>query len=92
MRRLLSHAFSDKALKEQEVILQTHVDELVRGLKDLVNGPENGKTNIVNWYFWIAFDNIGDLSFGESFHCLTTAQYHPWVANMISALQIRCPQ
>ena len=105
MRRLLSHAFSEKALKEQEVILQTHVDELIHGLKSTLDygdiesvhgkgdsiqtGPDllQGKTDIVNWYQWIAFDNIGDLSFGESFHCLTNKQYHPWVESLKLALK-----
>ena len=87
MRRLLSHAFSDKALKEQESILQTHVDELIHGLKDLIKGPGQGKTDLVNWYQWIAVDNVCDLAFGESFHCLTTSRYHPWVANMITTLK-----
>lgn len=35
---------------------------------------------MVNWYTWTTFDLIGDLAFGEPFHCLDESVTHPWIA------------
>jgi len=48
MRRLISHAFSEKALREQEGFLQQYVDLLIKGLKENVAAPQN----LVSWYNW----------------------------------------
>lgn len=34
---------------------------------------------IIKWFNFVTFDVIGDLIFGEPFHCLQENQYHPWV-------------
>ena len=49
MRRLISHAFSDKALREQEGFLQGYVELLIKGLKE--NAPR-GSVDLVKWYNW----------------------------------------
>jgi len=77
LRRLLSHGFSEKALRDQEPILQYYVDLFIRRLRD--NGATDGPIDIVKWYNFFTFDVIGDLAFGESFHCIETAQNHPWI-------------
>lgn len=87
MRRLLSHAFSDKALLEQEPLIQGYVNTLVDGLKKQIDGPAKGKVNFSDWFMWMTFDVIGDLSFGESFHCLENTHYHPWVANICDVMR-----
>ena len=35
--------------------------------------------DICSWYNFTTFDILGDLCFGESFHCLETAENHPWL-------------
>lgn len=87
MRRLLSHAFSDKALKEQEALIRAQVELLINGLQEQVEGPSTGKVDLSDWYHWTTFDIIGDLAFGESFHCLTDTAYHPWVKMLVSNLK-----
>ena len=87
MRRLLAHAFSDKALREQEPLIQSYVDTLLTQLDEQIKGPAGGKVNLADWYNWTTFDLTGDLSFGESFGCLKEELYHPWVAMMISGLK-----
>ena len=47
-RRVFSHAFSDKALLEQESLIQKYVDQLILQLKDVAAGA-NPVTNVVNW-------------------------------------------
>lgn len=55
-RRLLSHAFSDKALAEQETLLQQYVDQLVDGLKEKTN--DNSTADMTKWYNWTTFDIV----------------------------------
>lgn len=84
-RRLLGHAFSDKALRKQEPLLQGYVDNLICGLKKQMKTV--GKANMVDWFNWTTFDIIVDLSFGESFDCLKDNTYHPWVAMLMSGIK-----
>jgi hypothetical protein len=48
-RRVLSHAFSEKALAEQEPLLARFVDLLVNGLKDATATSE-GPQDLTDWY------------------------------------------
>lgn len=80
VRRLVSHAFSDNALRSQEYIIQLYVDLLVQRLHEQIHGKANGVVDMVRWYNFTTFDMIADLTFGESFHCLRHKDYHPWVS------------
>ncbi|KAI1777998.1 cytochrome P450 [Hypoxylon cercidicola] len=78
LRRQLSHGFSDKIMREQEPIIGTYVDLLIRRIY------ENGKNGSVpldmrQWFNWTTFDVIGDLGFGSAFGSLRDSAYHPWV-------------
>jgi cytochrome P450 len=46
MRKTLSHAFSDKALKEQEWFLLSYVDQLVDRLREMSTA---GPVDLVKW-------------------------------------------
>ena len=87
MRRLLGHAFSDKALREQEPLIQSYVNSLISGLHRHTQGRNKGKVDLADWYNWTTFDVVGDLSFGESFDCLKDEQYHFWVRMLFSGIQ-----
>jgi averantin hydroxylase len=76
-RRLLAHAFSEKGLREQEPLIRKYVDLLIERLHQY---SREGAQNMVSWYAWTTFDLIGDLTFGESFHCLENVYNHPWIA------------
>ena len=78
-RRLLSHGFSDKALREQETLILTYVHNLISGLKHQAKVSE-GKANLSDWFNYTTFDIISDLSLGTSFDCLKNHDYHPWVS------------
>jgi averantin hydroxylase len=75
-RRLLSHAFSEKGLREQEPLIRKYVDILIERLHQYAG---DGAQNMVSWYNWTTFDLIGDLAFGELFHCLENVYNHPWI-------------
>ena len=81
MRRVLGHAFSDKAIREQEPTIESYVNLFIERLRAQSEGKV-GRVDISMWLRWLAFDIAGDLSFGESFGCLRNQQLHSW-ANMI---------
>ncbi|KAF2275245.1 cytochrome P450 [Westerdykella ornata] len=77
-RRLLSHSFSDKGLKEMQPRIQALIELLVKRLKEAADRGEY--TNIAEWFNWTTFDVIGDLAFGSSFGCLEKQRTDPWIA------------
>lgn len=48
LRRLLSHGFSEKALRSQEPSIQHYLDHFIRRLRDL--GAKGEVVDIVEWY------------------------------------------
>lgn len=79
LRRLQSHAFSEKALTAQQDVIKTHMDNFVEQLKkravspfveDKVATSSDGIVDIVQWLNFLTFDTIGDLAFGSPFGCL----------------------
>ncbi|PYH95259.1 benzoate 4-monooxygenase cytochrome P450 [Aspergillus ellipticus CBS 707.79] len=84
-RRLLSHAFSDKALSEQEPLIQSYVDLLITRLRAMAKASK--LLDIAEWYDYTAFDIIGDLTFGESLSCLQDSRYHSWVPLILQTLK-----
>jgi hypothetical protein len=55
-RKLVSHAFSDQALKEQEPILKGYAEVLVQKLKEIAVGKDDTKLDLVKWYNFTTFD------------------------------------
>jgi cytochrome P450 len=55
-RKLVSHAFSDKALKEQEYLLKSYVETLVEQLKKIATAKDGGQADLVKWYNFTTFD------------------------------------
>ncbi|KAL9093841.1 MAG: hypothetical protein Q9165_003764 [Trypethelium subeluteriae] len=84
-RKLINYAFSERALRAQEPLFQTYVDQLVHKLRDSI-GTE-ASVDLVKWYNWTTFDIIGHLGFGEPFGCLEGKDYHPWVAMIIEHIK-----
>lgn len=72
LRRGLAAVFTTSALIQQEVIVQSHVDELIAAFSSVCDGGKNG-TAVVDMQLWgnfFAFDVIGSLTFGKPFGCL----------------------
>lgn len=67
-RSLFSHAFSAKALGEQEVVLQRCINSFIGRLGKLGNNSKG--LNMVKWYEMVSFDILGEMAFGESFECI----------------------
>ncbi|KAK5723188.1 hypothetical protein LTR17_013908 [Elasticomyces elasticus] len=92
-RRVLSHAFSDAALRAAEEYVICHVRKFVELLGPESNGlggsirrnvAEKGATNcgpsrdMTEWCNWLAYDIMGNLVFGKSYNCLETEDYR-WI-------------
>ena len=83
-RRLLAHAFSERALRQQEHLLQSCIDLLISRLHDCASSPDKAVVDMVQWLNFTTFDIVGDLTLGESFHCLKESHYHGWVSILFS--------
>ncbi|KAJ5936704.1 hypothetical protein N7466_003154 [Penicillium verhagenii] len=86
-RRLLAHAFSDRALRDQEGLITGYVDTLISKLRDEVGDNINSLVDIKEWMNFTTFDITGDLMFGESFGCLKDSQLHPWIQLIFSSIK-----
>ena len=72
MRKYLSHAFSDRSLKEQEDLVSEVVDEFISRVGTNASGEEGA--NMVLWFNLTTFDVIGSLAFGQSFGGLKSGE------------------
>ena len=88
IRKCLTYAFSDKVVKEQESIIQSHIDCLIRQLSEQVE-KNGGEFDIIRWYKWLVFDIITDLAFGWSFDCLTTTDHHEVIDHLYKVIKYR---
>ncbi|PHH89001.1 hypothetical protein CDD83_6778 [Cordyceps sp. RAO-2017] len=73
-RRVLSHAFSDSAIKEIQRYILNNVRTFCEQI-GLDDGAADAKgwtqpRNMSNWCSYLAMDILGDLSFGKAFHML----------------------
>ncbi|KAI8933883.1 hypothetical protein NX059_009580 [Plenodomus lindquistii] len=93
LRRQASHGFSERYMRGQEHVIKRYADLMVHRLEECIDAG-NPTVNIVDWYNFFTFDVMGDLVFGESFHCLENWGYHPWVKLIFDSVKasafIRC--
>ncbi|KAI1213965.1 cytochrome P450 [Annulohypoxylon truncatum] len=90
IRKIFAPAFTPRALRDQEPILQRYINLLVERLRDqIVVGPErkSARVDLVPWLNFTTFDIIGDLGFGDSFDCLQNSRYHPWTKLLFSSVK-----
>lgn len=78
MRKVISHAFSKRALQDQEPRIQSYAQTLVQRL-DMERINNNGIVDLYEWYNCAAFDIIADTTFGEPFNTLDEPTYRPWL-------------
>ncbi|PGH26436.1 hypothetical protein AJ80_01934 [Polytolypa hystricis UAMH7299] len=85
-RRALAYSFSQKALLEQEEIVNGYVDVFIEKLGRMADRDE--EFNLVNWLNFTTFDIIGDLAFGEPFGCLDQGKFHDWVSLIFETVKV----
>ena len=72
-RRLLSHAFSERAIQDSEQYVSTNIN---RWLEQLGAGPLSSAgwtaaKNVATWINYLTFDILTDLAYGRSFEMLS---------------------
>jgi cytochrome P450 len=87
VRKSLSSAFSERALRDQEPFVKMYVDLLIQRLGELAAGP-TPKVDLVEWYNFTTFDIIGDLAIAQSFDCLRGSKYHEWVHGFWNTIKL----
>ncbi|ORY03149.1 isotrichodermin C-15 hydroxylase [Clohesyomyces aquaticus] len=91
VRGLLSHSFTEDALRTQYPIINHHANTLVSQLRKLAqtsNSPHQPSVvNMTDWVNFFTMDVIGDLAFGEPFGCLSRGEYHDWVRTLFMYLK-----
>ncbi|OJD32581.1 isotrichodermin c-15 hydroxylase [Diplodia corticola] len=75
-RRSIAPGFSAPTLKAQSHIVIGYVNMLVEQIRKREGTP----LNMTDWYMWLAFDVITDLSFGESLGNVKDGEADPWLA------------
>ena len=43
--------------------------------------------DIVPWFNYTTFDIFSDLGYGESFNCLESSRFHPWIALLFNSVK-----
>ncbi|KAH7048404.1 putative toxin biosynthesis cytochrome P450 monooxygenase [Macrophomina phaseolina] len=80
VRKTFSHAFSDRALKEQESIFQSYVNQMIGVIRRRFSaGTDVVTVGISDLYNFCTFDIMADLAFGEPLGMLTNDRYNEWV-------------
>ena len=74
-RKILSPAFSPDNLRKQELLLQKHVQDFLEALD---RERQKGPVDLEKWFTRIAFDMIGDTSFGEPFNSVREPSDRAW--------------
>jgi hypothetical protein len=88
-RRAIDPGFTERAVLMQESIMQGYINKFISKISAMASSnPDKAVVvNIVYWYNYVTFDLIGDLGFGESFGCLESEEYHPWMAIIFNSLK-----
>ena len=83
LRRLFAPAFTEKAIRSQEPILQRITTFLTQQLS-----KRQGETiDLAKWINYTTFDISGELNLGESFHGVEDDRLHFWIEMIFESLR-----
>ncbi|KAI1394910.1 cytochrome P450 [Hypoxylon fuscum] len=88
-RRIWDRAFSSKAFNTHEQLIIDHVKTLTARISQL--SREQEAIVITDWFYWFAFDVIGDVAFSKSFNMLRDQQWHFAVKMLRRAMTLLGP-
>ncbi|KAI4858863.1 putative benzoate 4-monooxygenase cytochrome P450 [Hypoxylon rubiginosum] len=88
MRKLISHAFSESALKEQIPLVVSHMREFIHQLRTRVNESKDLTIDINEWCNYLAFDIVTDLSFGEPLGALSRGAPDPYIDGFFKSCRL----
>jgi tryprostatin B 6-hydroxylase len=78
-RRYWAPAFSDKALRDYEGIMQDFNAKLLKRIDEFQGGP----VNVTKWFNLYSFDVMGRLAFGKDFSMLDSGERH-WALKLLT--------
>jgi cytochrome P450 len=78
-RRVYAPAFSDKALKQQESLIQGYVNSLLRIIREHAETGQSAGLDIAKLLNCTTFDVMADLTFGEPLGLLEQSELTPWI-------------
>lgn len=89
VRKKMEPAFTEKAVQRQESIVQEYADMFIEKLREKTKGNDNktAVVDIVKYFTFVTVDIIGDMAFGESFHCLESDVIDDWVGLVFSFMK-----
>ncbi|KAI2466534.1 cytochrome P450 [Annulohypoxylon bovei var. microspora] len=80
MRKMLAPGFTGVAMKTHEHIIHHYVDMFVRKVGEISAARQGAGVDVVEAVPWLAFDVMGELTFGESFNAVASGQTHFWIS------------
>ncbi|KAH8898291.1 cytochrome P450 [Thozetella sp. PMI_491] len=82
LRRMFSPAFSEKAVRGQEPLMQKYADLMVD------RSRKTKTVNIAKLFDLTLFDFMSELTFGQPLGLLEGGEYSPWVGTIFQTLKI----
>ncbi|KAL3492772.1 cytochrome P450 [Aspergillus germanicus] len=87
-RRLLSSPLSDSNLRSvMEPLVRSRIDLAIEKIRNEASSPR-GVADIYKWFFFMATDIIGELSFGDSFRMLEIGTKNQYIADLETVAKI----
>ncbi|KAF2725985.1 cytochrome P450 [Polychaeton citri CBS 116435] len=84
-RKIMSHAFSERTLKEQEPLLKSWAEKMKTKLGQRATTGE--QIDIVKFYNCTTFDIMADLLFLQGLDLLEDGEYSPWMKNLFAGIK-----
>lgn len=78
-RRVWAPAFSDKALREYESVVQEFNDKLLQRIEEF----KGGVVNVTTWFNLYSFDVMGRLAFGKDYGMVESGKRH-WALDLLT--------
>ncbi|KAH9882424.1 hypothetical protein J1614_000660 [Plenodomus biglobosus] len=85
IRRPLNYAFSEQALRSQDVIINSYIKLLITKLHK--HAVSKTPVDIMRWLNFTIFDITGDLTFDESFGSLNNEDFNMWTATVFKMIR-----
>ncbi|PYH92148.1 cytochrome P450 monooxygenase-like protein, partial [Aspergillus ellipticus CBS 707.79] len=87
-RRNFSHAFSDRALREQQPLIAHYADMLIAKMQGIIQADPKATVEMVFLYNLTTFDIMGDLTFGDPLDLLQGTGNTSWVTSIFSSVKV----
>lgn len=84
IRKILQHAFSTSALRDQEAVVDGHIAALTNKLLTMTDK----KIDINHWFIRMTFDIMSHLTFGESFNSVDAEDNDPYTEDFFQKMSI----